>query len=405
MTSYLKKNIYRLIPLGFLFLAFFLIIFSNNFSKANNQQFSDLANSFLHRQLYFLDSSSYNREVADSVFFNGHYYWPLGPLPALILMPLVGLGNTWHGYFYQGYLNFFLVILIAYLVFRLARRVKFSAVDSSYLSAAFVFSSMFLGVALISSSWYFAQTITVLLLFLALLEYFSRKRYFLIGLIFGLVLLSRVTAFIGIIFFLLDILWDKNTSYQAKLKNIFKLGLVPIICCFLLFTYNYARFGDSFDQGYRGQILSDGFTADKINYGLLNFKYLPRGAYYSLINMPQPVFNSTTHVLVFPFVKADPWGMSLFLTSPYLLYLFFVKIKDKQALALLSVSGLVWLTIATSFFIGSTQFGFRYALDFMPLLFTAFILTYKNQRDRLSSALQVLIIVSALLNLYLLFNL
>ena len=65
---------------------------------------------------------------------------------------------------------------------------------------------MFLGVAMISWSWYYAQVVTVFLLFLALLEYFHKKRYWLISIIFGLIALTRITAGIGIIFFILEII-------------------------------------------------------------------------------------------------------------------------------------------------------------------------------------------------------
>lgn len=404
MMNFIKKNIYNLIPLAFLSAIFLIFIFIYNFFPFSNQQFSELANSFLHYKLYFLDGSPYNQYISDNVFLSSHYYWPLGPFPAIILMPFVWLGNFFQFYFYQGYLNFFLVLLIFYLIFKLARRINFSAADSVYWSAAFIFSSMFLGVAMISPSWYFAQTITVLLLFLSLLEYSGKKRYFLIGLIFGLILLTRITAFIGILFFLADILLEKNNNWKLKMRNIFKIALIPVVCFILLSGYNYARFQNPLDQGYQAQILTAGFMDDKDDYGLFNLRYLPRGLYYSLINMPQPVFNSETHLLIHPFIKADPWGMSIFLTSPYLLYLFFVKLKDKKTIMLLMASAVVWLIISSSFFIGNTQFGFRYALDFMPLLFTAFMIAYKNSKEKIGIVLKIVIMISAIFNLYLLFN-
>jgi len=401
MISFTKKKLYELMPLALLFVALF--VFTYNFYEYGDQQFSDLANSFLHYKLYFLDSSYYNQHLIDNVFFNNHYYWPLGPFPAVVLMPFVWLGNIFKFYFFQGNLNFFLVILLSYLIFKLARKINFSITDSTYWCVAFIFSSMFLSIAMISSSWYFAHTITVLLLFLALLENFGKKRYFLIGLVLGLVLLTRLTAFIGILFFVFDILLEKNYNWPEKIKNILKLALIPIICLILLLTYNYARFNNPLDQGYRAQILQSAFMVDKNHYGLFNLKYLPRGLYYSLISMPKPVLESDSRLLKFPFVKADPWGMSIFLTSPYLIYLFFIKIKNKAAIKLLLTSAIIWLIISASFFIGWTQFGFRYALDFMPLLFVAFMMIYKDHKEKISTSLKTIIILSAIFNLYLLY--
>lgn len=400
-----QKNICHWLPLFFLTFIFLTFIFYYSFFHNFPQQFSELANSFLHYKLYFLDSSTFSKNVLDTVLFNNHFYWPLGPLPAIFLMPFVKIGNFFNFYFYQGYLNFFLVLLLGYLIFKLACRLHFSALEAAYWSIAFIFSSMFLGVAMLSASWYFAQTIVVVLLFLALLEYFGKKRYFLIGALFGLILLTRVTAFFGILFFTWAILTEPKITWNLKIQNIFKLAAMPLLCLILLFSYNYARFNNPLDQGYRGQILTGDFMRDKNNYGLFNIKYLPRGIYYSLINTPQPVFNSESHLLNFPYIKTDGWGLSIFLTSPYLLYLFFLKIKNKKAIILFIVSMMIWLLIATSYFTGYIQFGFRYALDFMPLLFTGFMLVYKDARGKMSPNLKIIIILSAIFNLYLLLTL
>ncbi len=407
MINFIKNKKYFSIVLFLVFYTafFFAIIIFSNFISVTNQQFPELANSFLHHQLYFLDSSPYNKFLNDNTYFNQHYYWPLGPLPAVILIPFVWLGNILGFYFFQGYLNSLLTLFLFYLILKISRKINYSYIDSAYWAIAFVFGSMFLGVVVINNSCYFAHTVATSLMFLAILEYFGRKRFWLIGFLFGLILLTRLTAFIGILFFVFDILFLEKNNWKIKFKNIFKLSIVPIICFCLLFIYNYARFNNIFDQGYKNQILPPAFMDDKNNYGLFNLKYLPRGIYYSLINMPSPVYSSETHLLTIPFIKPDVWGLSIFITSPYLLYLFFMKIKNKKATMLLIVSAITCLAILSSFFIGYAQFGFRYALDFMPLLFLAFILIYKDQKDKIGSTLKTIIILSTLFNLYLLFQL
>jgi hypothetical protein len=408
MINFKAKDIYRFAPLIFLLSLLLSLLFANNIwggFYVENQQFSELANSFLHAKLYFLEGSPCNNYRTDNAIFNNHYFWPLGPLPALILMPFVGLFQFFELYFRQGYLNFFLVLSIFYLISKIARQLKFSAIDSVYLAIAFVFGSMFAGVIINSASSYFAHTITVLLLFLALQEYFGRKRYLLIGLIFGLILLTRVTAFLAIVFFVLDFLMEKDIKWKTKVKNIIKISLIPTFCLILLFAYNYARFSDPLDQGYNSQVLPKVLMEDRDNYGLFNLKYLPRNAYYSLINLPKPVYNTDSRLLNYPYVKAERWGLSIFMTSPYLLYLFFAKIKNKKTQLLLATSTFVWLVIASSFFIGYVQFGFRYALDFMPLLFTAFMITYQENREKMSIGLKTVIMLSTIINIYLLLNL
>jgi hypothetical protein len=66
--------------------------------------------------------------------------------------------------------------------------------------------------AFASSAWYFVQAITVILLFLALYEYFTKRRYVVIGLLYAAVFASRFTAGLTIIFFLLALLKEKKPS-------------------------------------------------------------------------------------------------------------------------------------------------------------------------------------------------
>lgn len=395
----IKKNIFFMCFFILLIFLFVLIL-----SNSGSNQFTELANSFINGKLYFLDDSVYNCYTSDNVLFNGHFYWPLGPFPAIILMPIMLL-FSFLGlpiFFVQGCANFILIVLISLLIFKIAQKIGYNHDNSYYWIMAFIFASAFIGVAFIPFSWFFAHTVTVFLLFLSIFEYLNKKRPYLLGLLMGFILLTRVTAFFAILFFISDILFlDKDTNIKQKAKKILEISIFPFLCLLILFLYNYLRFGNIFDQGYIGQILTAGFMSDKVTYGLFNLKYLPRGIYYFLINIPNSVFNSETHLLVFPFIKPDPWGMSIFFTSPYLLYLFFLKNNDKKSWFLLLNSLLMFFIIASSFFIGYIQFGSRYSLDFFPLLFFALMLIYFKKNNGLKRNFKIIIILSALINLYL----
>lgn len=393
--------------LFFIFILFSILLFSNFYiAKSGVNQFTELARSFINGKLYFLDNSIFNNNVSDNVFFNGRYYWPLGPFPAIALIPffLFFLFLDWSIIFIQALVNIILVFLSFLLVFKIAQKNKYNCEDALFWAIAFVFASAFAGVAFSPFSWFLAHSVSVFLLLLAFWEYFNKKRLLLIGLLMSLILLTRATAFLAILFFAADILFsEKGTKWKIKIKKLIELSFFPFLALLLLFLYNYLRFGDFFDQGYMGQILTAGFMLDKENYGLFNLKYLPRGLYYSLFSAPLPIISSETHILTFPFIKANPWGMSIFFTSPYLLYLFFAKKIDKKSWFLILNSLFIFFLITSSFFIGYSQFGFRYSLDFFPLLFLALISVYRKNNDKMSNGLKLTIIISALLNLYLLF--
>lgn len=370
-------------------------------SRQEEQQFSFLANSFIHGKLYFINYLNNSYPTYDSVLWQNNFYWPLGPGSAFVLSPFVYIFSLFNKFFYQGYLNIIIVLTTCFLIFKISYKLKYQIIDSLYLIAAFCFASMFFGVIICSWSWYFSHSLTVLFLFLVIWEYLNKKRYWLIGSLLGLVFLTRVTASLGIIFFILEIIWNKGQT-KIKIVNLIKLLSPFLIFLLIQLVYNYFRFGAFLEQGYTWQILKNLELQKARDYGLFSLIHLPGNIYYSLINLPTPIFkDGLTHVLSFPYLKADPWGMSIFVTSPWLLYLFGLKYNDKLSKILIITIISIVLPIFLYYGIGFKQFGYRYALDFMPWLFFLFIKNYHNQNTYLSNKIKLLILGSTILNFYL----
>lgn len=388
-TSLIEKISYRWIFLLFILLVFF----TNLLMKWGEQQFSYLAQSFLHGKLYFLEKPF---RWDDAVFYNGRYYWPLGPFPAVLLMPFVWLSNLFGVFFYQGFLQFFLVIGVGYLFYLIALKRGFSKEDSWFWAFAFCFGSAFIGIALIPWSWQFAEAITVFLLFMTLYEYINHKRYWLIGIYMSFAFLTRVTAGIGIIFFILEIILRS----RQRMRDLIRLLLPLAIAMSLLAWYNYARFGSITEQGYSMQISGE-LVAKAREYGLFSPIHIPGNLYYFFLSTPLPVFrDSVSHVLKFPFIANNPWGMSIFITSPYLLLLFFQKHKDAESKMVWLTVGIVALIVFSYYGIGYRQFGYRYSLDFLPWLFFLLIKNWQGKK-LIPIWLKRFIMISATVNLYL----
>jgi hypothetical protein len=370
------------------------VIYNLNFK--DYQQFSFLTRSFLVGKLYFLEA--YSSWWHDAVLFNGHYYWPLGPFPSVLLMPFAFLFGLFNQFFYQGYLQLFLIWIVYSLIYRIARKLDWKLNDSLYWAYAFCFSTAFLGVALWSNSWFFGQVVNTALFFAALHEYVNKKRYLIIGIFLGCIFLTRLTASLAAIFFVLDIM-TSNKKIGVKIYDIMILG-IPMGIAFLIWgVYNYARFGNPLEQGYFMQMTAAAFTGLK-EYGLFNIAHIPSNIYYFLFASVEPVFNAS-HVLIAPFVKADPWGLSVFITSPFLILLFLVSYKDKVSISALIACILIALPIFTYYGIGWYQFGYRYSLDFLPLLLFLLIRNYRKKTISIPVIWKCIIIVSSLSNLYL----
>ena len=396
-TAQLFKDRWLILITGLLF----GIILAFNWIYNSEQHFSLLALSFLHGKNYF---TMFPSHTLDTVYANGLYYWPLGPIPAIVLMPFVFVFNLFGRDFYQGYLQTVLVFATFYVVYKIAQKIGYSIKDSWYLGFAFVFSSVFFGIAVLPWSWFFSQVLATLLLFVILYEYLTTRRLFLIGLYLALIILTRTSASLFGMFIVAAIVFDSGKKIRSKFLSLFAL-IIPVLLGLLVWgIYNYSRFGNIFDQGYTSQILFSKAFIKARNYGLFSLVHLPGNLYYFLLSTPLPVFrDNISHVLKFPYIQANPWGMSIFVTSPYFVYLFFLKYKDKLSKILIATSILIAIPLFLYYGVGYWQLGYRYSLDFLPLVFLLLIKNYKQQKVVLSKSFKFVILFSGLINAFFIF--
>jgi hypothetical protein len=372
------------------------LLISSSFSPYGEQQFSYLAKSFLAGRL---DINNFPTGFADTSFFNGNYYWPLGPFPAILITPLVYIAGIFKTLFLHRYIHWLLVMGVFYFIYKIARKLKFSKTDSLILSFAFNLGSVFIGVSLVPWSWYYSQVVCTLLIFLAIYEYFGKRRYFVLGFIFACILLTRITAFLGIVFILLNIL-DLKEDIRNKLRKIFMLSVPVLVLVGILLSYNYFRFGNPFEQGYKYQII-DGGTKKARDYGLVGLKHIPGNLYYFLVAPPEQVLaDEQSKVLSFPFITYNGWGMGIFFTSSFMLVIFFTRLKEKINRNLLITSFFISVPIFMYYGVGFRQYGYRYSLDFLPYLFLLVMLIY--QKHGLTNKFKLAVTFSIFLNICLL---
>jgi hypothetical protein len=169
----------------------------------------------------------------------------------------------------------------------------------------------------------------------------------------------------------------------------------------LLLLYNHARFGDAFDQGYAKQLVPPHYEAARAQ-GMFSLRHLPCNLYYLLLASPVAVrHDDVSMMLTAPFVVANPWGMSIFLTSPCFLFLFGLRYPDATSRLLWLAVFVIALPILFYFGVGFRQFGYRYALDFVPFLYYLLLRNHRLQRGNLTPGFKVILVISAIWNLYL----
>lgn len=350
----------KLIQYYYLIYPFFL--FLPNLIINSEQQFVYLAYSLINGSLSLVELPP---RIDDLSYFNGQYFWPLGIFPAIILMPFVAIFKT---AFLQGFIQFPLHILNFWLVYKIAKLQKVSPNIAIWLAFFFIFGSIYTPVAFAPWSWFFAQVITTTLLLFALYEFLNKKRWILIGLAIALATLTRQTVILISLFFLIFIFQKFSPT------NLFKFTLPILLAQILIFSYNYLRFGNIFENGYSYQIIS-GDQLERRNQGLFSIEHIPTNLYYMLLKTPEFRNSKVLADLSIPWPNYNPNGMSIFILSPLLFILIKTELKSLIAKASLATIILTAIPMITYYGVGTIQVGYRYALDFFPFIIILLIPT------------------------------
>jgi hypothetical protein len=350
-----------------------------------------LAHSFVSGRL---DIPGFN--FIDKVTFNEKIYWHEGPFPSLILVPfaLINLPINF------GVIVFLINILIFLVLNKLTRLIlKCSPIEALWWVFLYFFGSVFIGIAFEGIIWYFYHLITTLLICLALLEYYGKRRYFIIGVLISFAIATRLFSILGLLFFLIPIFFS-NEYIKEKVKKILNLGIPILFVLVILGWYNYSRFGNIFETGYSLNYQHLDSARLSRETGLFNIENIPTNVFWYFFKGPDGLTTEgTNYRLVFPFLLPNPWGMSIFLTMPFFLLAFLRKPKSHQEWG-------SWATILVMFFFllsyytpGFRQYGTRLINDLLSYWFILLLLGRKGKI--LSNFEKIVILVLVCLNIYL----
>ena len=303
----------------------------------------------------------------DYVLWHGHKYLPFGALPAILLVPFLPLLNLGLPMVVAGYV---LTAVNAIVFFRVLIAAGIRDERRYWVPLLYFGGTPYLSITLVGISTYFAHIVVTTFLLLAIWETLGRRRMLLVGLCLGFAVATRVSALFTLPFFI-RMMWPSGGSIHGRSAPSVQLtslagGLVgPLL---LMLWYNYARFGNPIETGFGKAMLYSDVLYKARSVGLFSAAHIPKNLFMMLLQGPQPVGGDSSAVLRFPYIEPSRWGMGLFFTSPALLYIFRAPRRDPlvQAswLAVLSTA----VPLITYYGIGYVQFGYRYALDFMPFL-------------------------------------
>lgn len=308
--------------------------------------FTLLADSFLDGKIYIEGNMPWLEKIPID---EDRFYVANPPMPAIISMvPVLVFGKNLP----QQYISLVLGSLITALAFLISLRIKEDLRLAIWASLLIGFGSLNWYLITVGSTWYLAQVCAELFVFLAIYSQLKRKSPILTGLFLGFAYFSRIPTILLLPFFVINL-------PKPLIKNalLLALGITPSVLG--NFLYNYFRFGVIWDIGYT---LIPGISTEPwYQHGVVNPVYIVEHLKIIFLALP-------SYAKEFPYFVPSLFGYAIWFTSPAFVFSFFNNLKKKIVWSSWLSISLVSLLIFSHGSTGFSQFGYRFAADFYPVL-------------------------------------
>lgn len=358
----LRRILARPAILGFAALvAIALLVSSHGRSTPYNNDVL-LADAIRHGHLWI----DRHDTIIDSLAYRGRNWVIEGPVPALLLVPVVAV---------FGDANQTAEALILCAVALLAAAALLRRLGLSDRRAVVLLAFLFAGTdlwwcSMLGDVWFIAHTAAVAFTFLALAEAFGRRRGWLVALWAILAIGSRFSLILALPL-LFALVARGPEGRRARLTG---FGAVLAAGAALWIARDVVQYGTWRDLGYTLFYLQDPWGQP--SGSPFQIAYLP----YQLWSffMQPPLVAEYRQLAQWPIFRCDTHGIALTWTSPALALAFLAPRRRLTALLWLTVA-LVAAPAFLYYLNGWVQFGMRHALDFEPFLL---VLMALGIRDR-----------------------
>jgi hypothetical protein len=364
-------------------LVYVLVLGERAWTPSPDNHFVHLAESFLEGQLSVLGYDPPGNN--DWARYEGTWYVSFPAFPALVIAPAVAIfGTATLDRLFWAMIAALAPALLYVLLRRLSERglgVR-TPRENLVLALLFAFGTVFFYSAVQGTVWFAAHMVAVNLLILMMLFGFEARRPMLAGLCLGLCFLTRTTTALGALFFAVEaIAAHRRTDrpltpsldhplriaarYVAdadlpKVLKSYALFALPVLCAIgVQLWMNAARFDDPLTFGH--EYLQIKWRGRIETWGLFDYHYLSKNLAVFLASLPWLSSEA-------PHIKVSLHGLALWFTTPNLLLVLWPKRVDVATVSLALPALLICLLNLCYQNSGWIQFGYRFALDYMPML-------------------------------------
>lgn len=347
--------------------------------------FAWLADAFLHGRLHLSGPPPAYAGGNDFARFEGQWYVVFPPFPALLLVPLVAIAKsvdaTRDGAFFV-LLAGLAPVAQFWMLERLNEMRIISLSERTRIALALVFAlgSVYFFTAVQGTVWFAAHVVAVSALSLYLAASIGAKYPTLAGLALFAVIGTRTHLGVAGIFFAMEALRVSRVSGKRGLqtfewrKALQRLLPVLVLAAFAygaLLWYNWARFHDAFEVGYR--FLQIAWRQRIERWGMFSYHYLARNLGILLTSLPY--LGAAPRAALF---QISGHGLALWFTTPLYLWLLWPQRRTQlhpACYVTLIVTAVPSLLYQNS---GWLQFGQRFSNDYSPVLFLLLALSVQR---------------------------
>jgi hypothetical protein len=244
------------------------------------------------------------------------------------------------------------------------------------------------------SVWFAAHVVATPLLALYVYTSVDAERPYAAGLLLGLAFLTRPTTLLLGTLFVIEAMrtsrkgmepsltedasalahvraFVRGTALRVAVPKVLRFLAPLVVVGGVALAFNYARFHDPLEFGHT--FLQIGWRGRIEKWGLFNYHFLPKNLAIFTSSLPWLSREA-------PYVVVSGHGLALWFTTPALLLVLFPKRVSARylALAVAVVPAVVMNLMYQNS--GWLQFGYRFSLDYMPLLFAMLALTGRRFR-------------------------
>jgi hypothetical protein len=363
-----------LIGLGLAAIAFFVYVLVGP-DQRSTDPYLPLASAWLHGRVD-LDGSYYT--WIELALYHGQWFVPFPPTPTVAVLPFVAVfGQT----FDTSLTSAIAGAAGVWLMWGLLLQLGLNRRTAVFLTVTWAFGSEFFWTSVVGGTHLFAETLAATLVLAVLRLALARRAPVLAGLLLGAAVGARLP-----VVFVLPLVVGLYAGLPTRLGRPSReqvaetaaVGLGMLGPALGIAAYNVLRFGSPLEFGY-GLITSrDGesvLSEPWYTHGIMSPLYIPRGLYAMLGRQ-------------WEFVEEFPWlhptwaGQAVTFTMPILGWLIRAPLREPLAAYALGSAGLIVLVELMHGETGYAQFGYRFIVDALPLLWLVLALVFRRGLGR-----------------------